>query len=44
MVGAVWGGECGAGDGTGQKTIGSENAVRPPDDGRKDARKMLRNY
>ena len=28
---------------TGQKTIGSENAVWPPDDGRKDARNMLRN-
>ena len=27
----------------GQKTIGSENAVWPPDDGRKDARNMLRN-
>ena len=24
--------------------IGSENAVWPPDDGRKDARNMLRNY
>ena len=29
---------------TGQKTMGSENAVWPPDDGRKDARNMLRNY
>ena len=28
---------------TGQKTIGSENAVWPPEDGRKDARNMLRN-
>jgi len=28
---------------TGQKTIGSENVVWPPDDGRKDARNMLRN-
>ena len=28
---------------TGQKTVCSENAVRPPDDGRKDARYMLRN-
>jgi hypothetical protein len=28
---------------TGQRTIGSENAVRPPDDRRKDARNMLRN-
>jgi hypothetical protein len=28
---------------TGQKTIGSENAVWPPDDGRKEARNMLRN-
>jgi hypothetical protein len=27
---------------TGQKTIGSENAAGPPDDGRKDARSMLR--
>ena len=27
-----------------QKTIGSDNAVWPPDDGRKDARNMLRNY
>ena len=29
---------------TGQKRIGCENAVWPPDDGRKDARNMLRNY
>ena len=29
---------------TGQKRIGSENAVWPPDDGRTDARNMLRNY
>ena len=29
---------------TGQKKIGSENAVWPPDDGRKDARNMFRNY
>ena len=29
---------------TGQKTTGSENAVWPPDDGRKDARNMLRDY
>ena len=29
---------------TGQKTIGSENAAWPPDDGHKDARNMLRNY
>ena len=29
---------------TGQKTIGSESAVWPPDDGRKNARNMLRNY
>ena len=29
---------------TGQKMIGSENAVWPPDDGRKDARNMLRDY
>ena len=28
---------------TGQKTIGSENAVWPPDDRRKDARSILRN-
>ena len=28
---------------TGQKTIGSENAVWPPEDGRKDTRNMLRN-
>jgi hypothetical protein len=28
---------------TGQKAIGSENAVWPPDDGRKDAWNMLRN-
>jgi hypothetical protein len=28
---------------TGQKNIGSENAVWPPDDGCKDARNMLRN-
>ena len=28
---------------TGQKPIGSENEVWPPDDGRKDARNMLRN-
>jgi len=28
---------------TGQKNIGSENAVWPTDDGRKDARNMLRN-
>jgi len=28
---------------TGQKTIGSENAVWPPHDGRKDASNMLRN-
>ena len=29
---------------TGQKTIGSEKAVWPPDDGHKDARNMLRDY
>ena len=29
---------------TGQKTTGSETAVWPPDDGRKDARNMLRDY
>ena len=29
---------------TGQKMIGSENAAWPPDDGRKDARNMLRDY
>ena len=29
---------------TGQKKIGSENAVWPPDDGLKDARNMLRDY
>ena len=28
---------------TEEKTIGSENAVRAPDDGRKDYRNMLRN-
>ena len=28
---------------TGQKTIGIENAVWPPDDGRKDARNILKN-